>query len=140
MSAGVVSSTSVSEGSLATTGASRAALSFGSGAVLLANVLGTLSSVLFMCMYFPQFLLNHTRRSTQGFSSTGIIIKLVGTSFLSVNAFVMGRNHRRRALRSAGHGPAPGLHDPVFLVRNKEQHAVSFSLGLWCFLKTSKDI
>jgi hypothetical protein len=90
MSAGVVSSTSVSEGSLATTGASRAALSFGSGAVLLANVLGTLSSVLFMCMYFPQFLLNHTRRSTQGFSSTGIIIKLVGTSFLSVNAFVMG--------------------------------------------------
>ncbi len=64
--------------------------SLGTGQVFVANILGALSSVIFMVMYFPQFWLNHTRRSTQGFSSTGIIIKLVGASFLSVNAFVTG--------------------------------------------------
>ena len=66
--------------------------SLGTGQVLAANILGALSSVIFMVMYFPQFFLNQSRRSTLGFNSTGIIIKLVGASFLSVNAFVTGES------------------------------------------------
>jgi uncharacterized protein with PQ loop repeat len=77
---------------LGSEGTSKAAIgwSLGTGQVLVANLLGALSSVIFMAMYLPQFLLNNSRRSTQGFSSTGIIIKLIGASFLSVNAFVTG--------------------------------------------------
>ena len=48
----------------------------GSGHVLLGNVLGIVTSVIFMAMYVPQFQLNARRRSTEGFSSTGIIIKV----------------------------------------------------------------
>ena len=62
----------------------------GSGHVLAANLLGIVTSVMFMVMYVPQFLLNRRRRSTEGFSSTGIVIKLVGASFLAVNAWITG--------------------------------------------------
>jgi hypothetical protein len=62
----------------------------GSGYVLAANLLGIATSVMFMVMYVPQFMLNRRRRSTEGFSSTGIVIKLVGASFLAVNAWVTG--------------------------------------------------
>ncbi len=62
----------------------------GSGHVLVANLLGIATSVMFMVMYVPQFMLNRRRRSTEGFSSAGIVIKLVGASFLAVNAWVTG--------------------------------------------------
>lgn len=38
--------------------------------------------------YLPQAWLNYVRKSVKGFSSLGIIIKLVGASFLLVNAIL----------------------------------------------------
>ena len=40
--------------------------------------------------YAPQAWKNYKRKSCRGFSSTGIIIKLVGAAFLMVNAYILG--------------------------------------------------
>ncbi|KYQ88786.1 transmembrane protein [Tieghemostelium lacteum] len=52
--------------------------------------LGFLSSIAFAIQYLPQMKLNYQRKSTQGFSSSGIIIKLIGASFLLVNSWLTG--------------------------------------------------
>jgi len=52
----------------------------------LARALGILSSVCFALQYLPQAYLNYKRKSVKGFSTVGIIIKLVGASFLLVNS------------------------------------------------------
>ena len=41
-------------------------LNLGKGPVFMANVLGLISSLVFMGMYVPQFLLNQQRKSTEG--------------------------------------------------------------------------
>jgi len=56
----------------------------------LAKVLGILSSICFALQYLPQTYLNFKRKSVKGFSTLGIIIKLVGASFLLVNSFLNG--------------------------------------------------
>jgi len=40
--------------------------------------------------YIPQAQLNYQRKSVKGFNKTGIIIKLIGACFLTVNAFLSG--------------------------------------------------
>ncbi|KAN0023350.1 hypothetical protein ACTFIU_011520 [Dictyostelium citrinum] len=59
---------------------------------LLYYTLGILSSILFGVQYLPQMYLNFKRKSVQGFSSSGIIIKLVGASFLFVNSWLTGES------------------------------------------------
>jgi len=56
----------------------------------IAHVLGILSSICFALQYLPQAYLNFKRKSVKGFSTIGIIIKLVGASFLLVNSFLNG--------------------------------------------------
>jgi len=56
----------------------------------IAKVLGILSSICFALQYLPQTYLNFKRKSVKGFSTHGIIIKLVGASFLLVNSFLNG--------------------------------------------------
>jgi len=56
----------------------------------IAHSLGILSSVFFGLQYLPQAYLNFKRKSVKGFSTHGIIIKLVGASFLLVNSFLNG--------------------------------------------------
>jgi len=55
-----------------------------------AHVLGILSSICFALQYLPQAYLNFKRKSVKGFSTVGIIIKLIGASFLLLNSFLNG--------------------------------------------------
>jgi len=55
-----------------------------------AESLGLIATICFFVQYIPQMWLNFKRSSTRGFSSLGIIIKLVGACFLFVNAWVIG--------------------------------------------------
>mmetsp|Transcript_75650 Transcript_75650/g.67863 ORF Transcript_75650/g.67863 Transcript_75650/m.67863 type:complete len:241 (+) Transcript_75650:96-818(+) len=52
--------------------------------------LGMLATFCFTLQYAPQAIKNFQRQSTEGFSSTGIIIKLVGAAFLMINAYLTG--------------------------------------------------
>eukprot|EP00484_Ammonia_sp_Unknown_P018325 CAMPEP_0197036060 /NCGR_PEP_ID=MMETSP1384-20130603/13673_1 /TAXON_ID=29189 /ORGANISM="Ammonia sp." /LENGTH=243 /DNA_ID=CAMNT_0042466189 /DNA_START=115 /DNA_END=846 /DNA_ORIENTATION=- len=54
------------------------------------ELLGMLATFCFTLQYAPQAIQNFQRKSTHGFSSTGIIIKLVGAAFLMVNAYLTG--------------------------------------------------
>jgi len=54
------------------------------------STLGIFSSICFGVQYLPQMYLNYQRKSVQGFSSTGIIIKLIGASFLFINSWLTG--------------------------------------------------
>jgi uncharacterized protein with PQ loop repeat len=56
----------------------------------LANALGIFASFAFLLQYIPQMYLNFKRKSVRGFSTTGIIIKLVGASFLLMNSYMTG--------------------------------------------------
>eukprot|EP00026_Physarum_polycephalum_P017702 Phypoly_transcript_19011.p1 GENE.Phypoly_transcript_19011~~Phypoly_transcript_19011.p1 ORF type:complete len:228 (+),score=6.77 Phypoly_transcript_19011:96-686(+) len=49
-----------------------------------------MSSVCFALQYLPQAWLNFRRKSVKGFSTHGIIIKLLGASFLLVNSYLNG--------------------------------------------------
>jgi uncharacterized protein with PQ loop repeat len=51
---------------------------------------GYLATVCFTFQYIPQIILNYKRKSVSGFSTSGIIIKLVGASFLAINAHLTG--------------------------------------------------
>jgi hypothetical protein len=55
-----------------------------------AMLLGHFATMCFTLQYIPQAIKNYRRQSVKGFSTTGIIIKLVGASFLSVNAYILG--------------------------------------------------
>lgn len=50
------------------------------------QIIGFISSIAFLIQYLPQIYLNFEKKSVKGFSSQGIIIKLVGSSFLLVNS------------------------------------------------------
>eukprot|EP01084_Bolivina_argentea_P249077 416816_1 len=52
--------------------------------------LGMTATFCFTLQYAPQAIQNFQRKSTKGFSSTGIIIKLVGAAFLMINAYLTG--------------------------------------------------
>ena len=54
---------------------------------LLALAMGYLASICFTIQYFPQARLNFQKKSVYGFSSGGIIIKLIGACFLASNSF-----------------------------------------------------
>ncbi|KAF2070928.1 hypothetical protein CYY_007752 [Polysphondylium violaceum] len=56
------------------------------------SALGIFSSICFGVQYLPQMYLNYQRRSVQGFSATGIIIKLIGASFLLINSWLIGES------------------------------------------------
>jgi hypothetical protein len=47
---------------------------------------GNVASLLFFIVYVPQFILNYSRKSVQGFSLSSTVIKLLGSSFLFVNS------------------------------------------------------
>jgi len=51
--------------------------------------LGMLATACFTMQYIPQTLKNYQRKSCKGFSSVGIVIKLIGAAFLMVNSFLM---------------------------------------------------
>lgn len=46
--------------------------------------------------YLPQAWLNYQRQSVKGFNTTGIIIKLLGACFLTVNAYLTGGSFAAR--------------------------------------------
>lgn len=52
--------------------------------------LGNIATLCFTLQYIPQAYKNWKRKSIKGFSTTGIVIKLVGAAFLMVNAFLLG--------------------------------------------------
>lgn len=52
--------------------------------------LGMSATFCFTLQYAPQAILNYQRKSTKGFSSNGIIIKLIGAAFLMINAYLTG--------------------------------------------------
>eukprot|EP00483_Globobulimina_turgida_P013502 UN13527 len=54
------------------------------------HFLGMTATLCFTLQYAPQAIKNFQRKSTMGFSSTGIIIKLVGAAFLMINAYLTG--------------------------------------------------
>uniref|UniRef100_A0A7S1PHT6 Mannose-P-dolichol utilization defect 1 protein homolog n=1 Tax=Percolomonas cosmopolitus TaxID=63605 RepID=A0A7S1PHT6_9EUKA len=56
----------------------------------LAELAGYIATICFTLQYAPQAYLNYKRKSVQGFSTTGVLIKLVGASFLAVNAILLG--------------------------------------------------
>eukprot|EP01080_Neovahlkampfia_damariscottae_P003964 gene3964-7220_t len=51
---------------------------------------GYIATFCFTLCYLPQAILNFQRKSVSGFSTTGIVIKLIGASFLGVNAYILG--------------------------------------------------
>eukprot|EP00475_Leptophrys_vorax_P041244 TRINITY_DN777_c0_g1_i2.p1 TRINITY_DN777_c0_g1~~TRINITY_DN777_c0_g1_i2.p1 ORF type:complete len:105 (-),score=26.27 TRINITY_DN777_c0_g1_i2:63-377(-) len=55
-----------------------------------AMLLGHFATICFTLQYIPQAIKNYRRQSVKGFSTTGIIIKLVGAAFLAVNAYILG--------------------------------------------------
>eukprot|EP01104_Vermistella_antarctica_P016681 TRINITY_DN5735_c0_g1_i1.p1 TRINITY_DN5735_c0_g1~~TRINITY_DN5735_c0_g1_i1.p1 ORF type:complete len:283 (+),score=33.86 TRINITY_DN5735_c0_g1_i1:166-1014(+) len=55
-----------------------------------AHFMGVLASLCFTLQYSPQFFMNWKKKSVKGFSSSSIIIKLVGACFLFVNVVVTG--------------------------------------------------
>ena len=50
----------------------------------------TTHSLIMWLRYVPQMWLNFRRKSVKGFSTYGIIIKLIGASFLLVNSYLNG--------------------------------------------------
>jgi len=58
----------------------------------LAKLAGFIATVCFTLQYLPQAFFNFRRKSVRGFSSTGILIKQVGASFLLVNSLFTGEN------------------------------------------------
>jgi uncharacterized protein with PQ loop repeat len=55
-------------------------------------MLGNFATVCFTLQYIPQMIKNYKRQSVQGFSTAGIIMKLLGASFLTINAYILGGN------------------------------------------------
>jgi uncharacterized protein with PQ loop repeat len=53
---------------------------------------GYLAAICFTIQYFPQAILNFQRKSVSGFSTLGIVVKLIGASFLGVNAYLTGES------------------------------------------------
>ncbi|KAH3761338.1 PQ loop repeat family protein [Pelomyxa schiedti] len=51
-----------------------------------AQFMGGVATVLFMFQYVPQAVYNYRRSSVEGFSANSIIVKLIGSCFLAVNA------------------------------------------------------
>jgi uncharacterized protein with PQ loop repeat len=51
---------------------------------------GFFSTICFTVQYIPQAWLNYKRKSISGLSTTGILIKLIGASFLGINAAITG--------------------------------------------------
>jgi len=56
--------------------------------LVLASLAGYVASFCFIIQYLPQTMLNYNRKSVRGFSDSGEIIKLIGASFLCVNAIL----------------------------------------------------
>jgi len=56
---------------------------------LFALISGYLAAFLFTFQYIPQTILNFKRKSISGLSTTGIIVKLIGASFLTVNSYLI---------------------------------------------------
>ena len=58
----------------------------------IASAAGMFATLCFTLQYVPQCFLNARRQSCRGFSATGIIIKLVGASFLAANSAYLGES------------------------------------------------
>lgn len=56
------------------------------------ELLGYISTFCFALQYVPQIMLNFSRKSVAGFSTTGILIKLIGAAFLWSNSAIMGES------------------------------------------------
>ncbi|KAF0975069.1 hypothetical protein FDP41_005822 [Naegleria fowleri] len=78
----------------------------------LASISGYLATFCFTVQYLPQAYLNHKRKSVKGFSTTGILLKLVGASYLGVNSFLMGE-----ALSVGLYGTLNILQHSVFMIQ-----------------------
>jgi uncharacterized protein with PQ loop repeat len=51
---------------------------------------GYIATLAFTVQYVPQIYLNFKRRSVKGFSTIGILIKLIGAAYLCVNSYLIG--------------------------------------------------
>jgi len=58
----------------------------------IATLVGFIASLCFTVQYIPQAWKNYQRKSIHGFSTTGIIIKLIGASFLMSNSILTNEN------------------------------------------------
>lgn len=47
------------------------------------------ASISFTLQYIPQSIHNYRRKSMLGFSAIGIVIKLIGASFLAINSYFL---------------------------------------------------
>ncbi|EFC48980.1 predicted protein, partial [Naegleria gruberi] len=56
----------------------------------LASISGYMATFCFTVQYLPQAYLNYKRKSVKGFSTTGILLKLIGSAYLGVNSYLMG--------------------------------------------------
>ncbi len=57
--------------------------------VFIAEICGYISTILFTTLYIPQILHNFKRKSTKGFSSLSMMIKIIGGSFHFINAYIL---------------------------------------------------
>eukprot|EP01083_Nonionella_stella_P042099 113894_1 len=57
-----------------------------------AQICGMIATLCFTLQYVPQAYQNYKRQSCEGFSLSGIVIKLVGIAFLMVNSVLTGEN------------------------------------------------
>ncbi|KAJ4459482.1 putative transmembrane protein [Paratrimastix pyriformis] len=53
------------------------------------GVASVISVAAFFFQYFPQLILNHRRRSVEGISLPGVLLKLLGATFLFVDAYLL---------------------------------------------------
>ena len=86
--------------------------------------LGMTATFCFTLQYAPQALLNYQRKSTKGFSSNGIIIKLIGAAFLMINAYLTG-GHSSSAHSYMQYTVGPYIHRNSIgcIVRSIQRHS-----------------
>eukprot|EP00759_Apiculatamorpha_spiralis_P033368 PhF_6_TR34691/c0_g1_i1/m.50483 len=55
-----------------------------------ADFMGYTATFLFFIQYLPQILLTHRRKTVKGFSTTSVVIKMIGASFFMTNYLILG--------------------------------------------------
>ncbi len=96
---------------------------------MVGNLCGMFATGCFTIQYIPQALKNYRRKSCEGFSSTGIIIKLVGAAFLMINAYLTGET-----VSVVAYGLFNVLQHSVFMVQFS---SLSLSLSFLIFVYAS---
>jgi len=89
----------------------------------LAFFCGMVSTLLFSAVWIPQILLNYQRKSTQGFSTAGMVVRLTGSAFLYVNACVTGEPMPVILYGGFGYLVVAVLIGQIILYSNNKEHS-----------------